>query len=246
MSWTPEQIEKHKKAANLLYKIIEESFDLISKNKNITEFEVQQFIKKRFEHYGMRSDQDDPIVAFRENTGLVHYFPKKKSKKLETDSLILIDIWAKLKDKNSPYADITWMGYYGKDIPKEILEVFKKVLEARDKSIKYIQDNLKKGILVEGGTVHEKSDKIIIEAGFKSDHFIGHSIGLQSPHGAEKDLQPKKSASLRINLGYTIEPGIYLKNKFGSRSEIDFYIDDKKNLHITTEVQKKIILIKPI
>ena len=32
---------------------------------------------------------------------------------------------------------------------------------------------------------------------------------------------------------------------FGIRSEIDFYIDAKKKIHVTTPMQEKIVIIKP-
>jgi Xaa-Pro aminopeptidase len=44
-------------------------------------------------------------------------------------------------------------------------------------------------------------------------------------------------------VGYTIEPGIYLKNKFGVRSEIDFYINEKNRVVITTKVQREILKV---
>lgn len=242
MTWTKEQIEKHKKAADLLYKIMKESFEFISKNKNTTEYKVQQFILKRFDHYGLITDRDTPIVAFRENTAFVHYFPSKKSKKIEPNSLILIDIWARLKEKNSPFADITWMGFYGKRVPKKIEDVFKTVLEARDACILEIENNLRKGKLISGVKAHGVSDDILIKAGFSSMHGTGHSIGFRSPHGSFGNLNPKGSENLKLNLGYTIEPGVYLKDDFGS--EIDFYIDEKKKMQITTKVQGKIFMIK--
>ncbi|MEK6887140.1 MAG: M24 family metallopeptidase, partial [Nanoarchaeota archaeon] len=53
----------------------------------------------------------------------------------------------------------------------------------------------------------------------------------------------KNKTPLKINMLYTIEPGIYFKNKYGIRSEIDFYINNKRKVIITTKVQKKLIII---
>lgn len=242
--WTEQQIKYHKKAAELLYKIVTESFGLVSKNRNVTEYSLQKFILGRFNHYGLKTDRDNPIVAFRENTSFVHYFPKSRSKKLKPDSLILIDVWARLKEKNSPFADITWMGYYGKSIPEEINKSFSIVLKARDATVNFVRNNLKKDRIIHGITAHNLSDRILIEHGFTSTHFTGHSIGFRSPHGSFSGLTPQKDEPLKMNIGYTIEPGIYMKNKFGMRSEIDFYISSDKKIKITTAVQKEIVLLK--
>ena len=56
-------------------------------------------------------------------------------------------------------------------------------------------------------------------------------------------IYPKNHRPIKINIGYTIEPGVYLAGKFGARSEINFYIDKNWQLVITTPVQKKLDLI---
>lgn len=66
-------------------------------------------------------------------------------------------------------------------------------------------------------------------------------MAFSSPHGNKNRLKPNSHLSLHKNVAYTIEPGIYLKEKFGIRSEIDFYITDKFKLVLTTDLQKKII-----
>lgn len=82
---------------------------------------------------------------------------------------------------------------------------------------------------------HKLADKFL--------HGTGHSLGFTYAHGNKTRISPRGKQRLPINVGYTIEPGVYLKNKFGVRSEIDFYIDNNYNLVITSAVQKKIIKI---
>lgn len=77
-------IESHKKSAQILEKIFDEVGILICQNSKVTEYEIQQFIQSKFLENNHITDKDPPIVAFRENSGLVHYYPSKKtSKKLE-------------------------------------------------------------------------------------------------------------------------------------------------------------------
>jgi len=187
-----------------------------------------------------------PIVAFNEHSAVPHYAIGKQPAVLKPNTLILIDIWARSKKKNYPYADITWMGYYGKTLPKKIQRAFDTVLKSRDAALGFIKNNLKKGILPEGRVVNEKANAIIRKAGYGKYilHSTGHSIGFRSPHGADKNINKKGDGPLKQNLGYTIEPGIYIPGEFGIRSEIDFYIDKKMKLHITTGLQKKMVFIR--
>jgi len=241
-------IKNHLAACDILDKIKDSAFEFIKNNPNTDELEVEQFIEKEFKKNNLTTckKHSDLIVAFNESSSSPHYNPKDSPKKLKEDSLILIDIWGKLKQKNSPFSDITWMGYYGEEIPEEIKEVWNIIKDARDFCIKFIQDELKEGKFPTGKEIDDITMKIISDAGYKENikHTTGHSIGFHSPHGTQKGLGQKNLKPIIKNLGYTIEPGIYLKDKFGIRSEICFYINDDNKLVITTPVQKEIIQIK--
>jgi len=143
MQWNQKKINNHIKAAKLLNKIKDEVLKYIAENYNITEYEVQQFILKQFKLYKLKTDNIPPIVAFRQNTSFVHYFPSQYSKKITHNSLIMIDIWARLNQEDSPFADITWMAYKGKRAPDKIKKVFNNVVEARDKTVNFIGSSLK-------------------------------------------------------------------------------------------------------
>jgi Xaa-Pro aminopeptidase len=243
--WSKKQIGQHKKAADLLWKIVTEFAEYIKDNRNVTEYEAKLFVKKLFKKYNLKSDKTNPIVAFRENTSFVHYYPEQKSKALKPESLILFDLWGKLNEKGAPYADITWMLYCGKKVSKDVERVFLAVIGARDEAVKFVKKNLSKKSIPTGKEIdrrvrdylhkHKLADKFL--------HGTGHSLGFTYAHGNRTRINRKGKQSLPINVGYTIEPGVYSKDKFGVRSEIDFYIDNNYNLVITSKVQKKIIKI---
>jgi len=238
------EIKNHLKVNQILNKIKDDAFKLISNNHSITEYEVQRFIIKEYKKHNLKQSKDPPIVAFNQNSSGPHYYPKKKSKKLKPGTLIMIDIWARLNQKHSPFGDITWMGYYGK-VPKEIKNIFNAVKKSRDYSINYIKKELKRRI-PSGKEVNEKSKEIIIKAGYEKNirHSVGHSIGVStSPHGIYGHISRRNKNPLKINMLYTIEPGIYFKNRFGVRSEIDFYINNRRKVIITTKVQKRLIKV---
>lgn len=252
MTWTDKQIQQHKKAAELLNRIKNEVFALLKIEKSISEYEVTEFILKRFGHYNLAIDQrkgkeiEVPIVAFRENTSFVHYYPKKdNSKKLEPESLILLDIWARLNEKDAPYADITWMAYKGNNLPNNVLEAFNLVISARDSCLDFIELELEKNKLPSGIEVDSSAREIIAKKGWKElfKHTTGHSLGLEYVHGKEPGLNLKNDKPVERNIGYTIEPGIYFDKNFGVRSEIDFYINSDNELVVTTNSQKDIVKI---
>lgn len=244
---TKSQIKGHIKVARFLEKIINEAFRLIEKRKNCTEYEVQQFILSRFDYYKLATDKDrTPIVAFGRSTANVHYYPPiKSSRRVRPESLIMIDVWARLAKGKNLFADLTWMAYYGKKIPREIKDIFKLVVSARDNSIKAIRSSLRKDKLPIARSVDLAARDIISQKGHgkKFLHTTGHSLGFSRPHGAYKGINTKNNRPLKINLPYTIEPGIYLKEKFGVRSEICFYIREDFRLIITSRCQRKLVLL---
>lgn len=246
MVWTREQIINHRLACEILERIKNNAFVFIRENKEkgITEYDVQQFILEQFEKYNVENEVDKPIVAFNKNAAIPHYFPKKKSKKLEKNTLILIDIWARLRRKDTPYSDITWMGYYG-DIPEDVKRVFDVVIQARDEALIFVESQLESGEVPIGAETNEIAQGIILNNGFEKNikHSIGHSIGFKSPHGKEPHVNSKNLGVLKLNLGYTIEPGVYFDGKFGIRSEINFFINENKKLIVTTPMQKEIVRI---
>ena len=246
MMWTKQQIEYHKKAAKLLIKIKNLSFKYIQDNKSISEYEVQQFILKKFHRYNLETDKYPPIVAFNKNSATPEFFPKISSEKLQNNTFILIDLWAKLKIKDAPFADITWVAFYGKKIPTETQKTFDIVITARNKALNHIETQLKKNKIPTGKSIEDIAFEVIKKAGFKKNilHELGHSIGIKKGHGPKPNwIYQKNKCKLLKNLAYTIEPGIYIKNEFGVRSEIDFYITNDNKLIITTNLQKEIIVL---
>ena len=219
MKWTKKQIKYHIEAAKILEKIIKETFDYIKNNRAIDEYEATRFILKKFKEYKIKIDRA-PIVAFRENTQYVHYYPSQYSRKLKPASLIMIDLWGRIKENGAPFADITIMGYYGKKIPTEILKVFNIVKQARDKAVRYLKKSLKKGKMPTGFTVDKVVRDFIKKVGYGDNflHGLGHPLGFTAPHGSGVRLSPKFKEPLKKMTGYTIKPGIYIKNKFGVRS----------------------------
>src|SRR3989344_3878610 len=98
-------LKSHTGAAQLLDRVKNEIINFIRTNPGTSELKVQKFILKKFKEYKLINEIAKPIVAFRQNTSFVHYYPSRKTnKKLVPGSLVLIDIWARLDQKGMPYA----------------------------------------------------------------------------------------------------------------------------------------------
>jgi len=242
--WTKKQIADHIEAGALLERIKNDVYSLIQQNKRIPEKEVITFIKKAYKKYGLINDnkKESCIAAFGKNTSHVHYFPSSSSNfKLKTGNLILLDMWARLNKNNAPYADITWMFYVGKKIPNDIQSKWNVLIKSRDTAIKFIQKNK----FPRGVDIDRVAHDYLGESGFGKNilHTIGHSLGLKHPHGEIPGINWREYSRIQKNIGYTIEPGIYFKGKYGFRTEIDFYVNDENKVIITTPLQSKLDLI---
>ncbi len=246
--WTAKQINQHKEAGTKLALIKEEFKQFLAEPKTaLTELDCVTFIKKSYAKHGLINDskKEFAIVAFGKHTNQVHYFPTQETnKKLTPNTLILLDIWARLNKKNAPYADVTFMFYFGKKVSKQIQKTWEVLTQARDIAVEYIKKELKKAKIPRGLDIDRVAHDIIGEAGLGQGikHTIGHSLGFESPHGKLPGINWREYSLLQKNVGYTIEPGIYLE-KFGMRSEIDFYIDQEDNVVITTPLQTDIFML---
>ncbi|MBO4541210.1 MAG: M24 family metallopeptidase, partial [Bacilli bacterium] len=100
------------KANEIALRIKDEAFRKIKESienfGEADEYEIQQFIAKRFHEEGMVFD-DPPLVAIGKNASDPHYSPTKEvHDKIHEDDLVLIDMWAKMNDPEGGYSDITW------------------------------------------------------------------------------------------------------------------------------------------
>jgi Xaa-Pro aminopeptidase len=176
-----------------------------------------------------------PIVAIGPNASNPHYAPTKDCHSLiEQGDLVLIDMWAKFKAEGSVYADITWMGYVGLEVPEAYRQRFSIVKGARDAAIAFLKRELPLRN-VQAFEVDQVARKVIEEAGYGEyfTHRLGHSIHCDdSPHGPGANLDDFESHDTRTLLSgtsFSDEPGIYAPD-FGVRSETDLRIENHRLL----------------
>ncbi|MFV0481736.1 MAG: M24 family metallopeptidase [Campylobacteraceae bacterium] len=158
-----------------------------------------------------------PIVAINENAAKPHALPSKK--KLKIGDLLLLDAgitYKKYCSDRTRTAEISKNFNFSKKqnfTNKKMQEVYDTVLFAQEAAIKAVKIGEKLS------SVDFAAREVIAKAGYK-DFFI-HSTG----HGVGLDIHElpivssKSEAIIKEDMIFTIEPGIYLPNKFGVRIE---------------------------
>jgi len=248
--WTPAQKESHIEASDKTHRIIMEAFGEIARriraNEAITEYDIQQFIARRWGEEGMLPEQG--IIAVNENAANPHYVPTREvTKPIKRGDFVLIDVASKLKKEGAVFTDQTWTGYVGETVPAEFTRIFNIVREARDSAVEFVRKNVRAGRSIRGAEVDDVSRGVIQRAGYGEQftHRTGHSIG-EEVHGNGVNIdnfETRDSRRLIPGIAFSIEPGIYLEGKFGVRSEIDVYVAEK-DVEVTGQpIQTEIVPI---
>lgn len=249
--WSPEQKAMHVTAAENVHRIIHEAFAEIARgiraDEEVSEYSIQQFMMRRFADAAMICDAP-PIVAVNANSANAHYSPNHtRFSPIRTGDFVLLDVWAKLKQPSSVYADLSWTGFVGETVPETHARIFDIVAEARDAAVNFVREKVAAGQSFRGAEVDDVSRAVIIQAGYE-DQFTnrtGHSIG-EEVHGNGANIDNLETPDTRFvvpNTCFSIEPGIYLKGQFGLRSEIDVFVGEQEVLIAGQPIQTGIIPI---
>jgi Xaa-Pro aminopeptidase len=152
-------------------------------------------------------------VSFGANSAMAHHQPSmQKLKKVDT---ILIDWGAKL---NGYCSDITRCFAVGK-INKFYAKVYKAVLDAQTAAI----NMLKAGVKADSTDIAAK--EIIKKENLKPyGHGLGHGIGIDIHETPA--VSTFSTSNLQAGNVITVEPGVYLDNKFGIRIEDDVVVTE--------------------
>lgn len=164
-----------------------------------------------------RSVSFDPIVAIGANAAKPHAHPTNK--KLSMGDLLLVDAGVKHRRYCS---DRTRTVRIGDDFEfdtsqefssKKLQKAYDAVLKAHDIAIKKARSGMK------AHKIDGLARDVIEKAGFGKYfvHSTGHGVGLdihEMPY-----ISAHSKTSIEDGMVYTIEPGIYIPNKFGIRIE---------------------------
>ncbi|MBK8048200.1 MAG: aminopeptidase P family protein [Anaerolineales bacterium] len=254
------QIASHRRAAAQCLAVKDAAFAYIRATLGsggaLTEYAVQQFIVEQFVTANL--DYEHPaIVSVNANAADPHYAPTAGAHRpIVRGDVVLIDLWA--RERATPvdcFADITWMGYVGAEVPDRVREIFGIVASGRDAAVRFIQERLPAGQPVHGYEVDDACRKVIAGAGYGDAFFhrTGHSLGVNTHfNGVNIDnLETRDRRRLIPHVMFTIEPGIYLPTfdfdgspqpkGLGVRSEINCLVHNDRVEVTTLPLQEKVV-----
>ncbi len=216
-----EEINKMKKAGKITDEILLTALSLID---SYSENEVSKILKGEMEIKG-EGYAFTPIVAYNKNTSSIHHIPKQYSPSKK--DVILIDVGAKYKG----YCNDTTISLSKKrEVKDKISEIFHLLMELEDiakegKSVKEITHYAKEKLTKYG------------KASFYHHHLLGHGIGIEVH---EKPFFNSNTV-LKKNMTITLEPGIYIKNKYGIRIEKTYIIRKEKRAKPLNKAMEQLI-----
>ena len=199
------EVEYLKHAASISEQVLEKVVPLIS--PEVTEIEIAAEISYWHRRLGAEGDSFDPIVASGPRSALPHARPQRET--FRPGSLIVMDFGC------------VWQGYasdqtrtfaLGK-VPREAKAIHDIVREAQQLGL----DSARPGM--RGSELDALVRGYIAERGYGEafGHSLGHGVGIEV-HESPK-LGSKSQDTLPAGSVFTIEPGIYLPDRYGVRIE---------------------------
>ncbi len=200
---TKEEIEKLRAAALLGDKCFEYILSYIK--PGMTEIEIANKMNEFFMKNGASGLSFDTIVGVGANSAQIHSIPSEN--KVKDKDIILLDFGCVLDGYCSDTSRTIFVG----EVSNEQEKIYNLVRIAHDNAI------LNAKVHDIASAVDDYGRRNIKEAGYDYAHSLGHGVGTVV-HEAPT-ISYKNDTVLEENMVFTIEPGIYLDNKFGVRIE---------------------------
>jgi len=223
------EIEKLRKAAKLADEVMGEIIDYIS--PGITEGDIKKKIEELFMQKGADGLSFEPIIASGPNSSMPHYC--EDSRVIQEKDIIILDLGCKYKSYCSDISRTVFVG----GITDEEKKVYDIILRAN----KAGEETAKQGVKAEDV---DKASRDIIKSEGYGQYFLnrtGHGIGI-SVHEAPY-IKTGNKQILERGMAFSIEPGIYMQNKFGMRIE-DIVVIGADGPEVINHFTKEIIVIK--
>ena len=230
--WSAAELAGHRAAAEALAGIARDALSWTgseaARGVEVRETGVQARVREAIERAGLWTNEG-PIVAFGPTSAMPHYEPHAGAdRRLAPGDVVLLDLWAG-PGRGSVFADQTWMGFAGRAPDAEVRRVWQAVKAAREAAVRYLREHWRPDGVVTGAQVDDAARGVIRDAGL-GDYFVhrtGHSID-RDLHGSGPHIdnfETEDARALVPGVGFSVEPGVYLPERFGMRSEINVYID---------------------
>jgi Xaa-Pro aminopeptidase len=247
--WTEEGRRSHESAAENLAGIAQYAMQRVAErvhDKNpVTEFDVSQWIRDAFAREGLVTESG-PSVCVGPNAARNHYEATvENTAMIVPGQLLLVDLWA--REPGGIYADQTWMASIGAPSDRDAC-LWAIVREARDAALNLLKDHVQKQRPIAGREVDLAAYQVIADAGFESciAGRTGHSIDRFGLHGLGPTIDGTETDDRRAlipGIGFSVEPGIYLKGQTGVRSEVNVYLKENEILVTPSVIQQDLVIL---
>ncbi len=213
-----EYITKAQRIAEKSLKMLIDNFD-----KNMTEKELAAYLEYLMKKNGADGISFATIAVSGKASSLPHGVPRNL--KLE-NGFLTIDFGAVYKGYHSDMTRTFCLGKSNEDMKK----VYNTVLEAQSKAIDVIFSGERNCVAID-----KVARQHIYSNGYEGcfGHGLGHGVGLEIHEAPRLSPLADKNKSLEIGDIVTVEPGIYIENKYGVRIEDMVYIGENGPINLT-------------
>lgn len=227
---TEEEVGYVKKAANIAARVYREILENVK--PGMKEIEVAMELSYLGRKYGSEGDAFDIIVASGPRSALPH--GRASDKKLKKGELVTLDFGCIWNGFNSDMTRTFAVGEPG-DEARSIYEI---VYNAEREGVNSAKAGMK------AMELDAVCRKIIDDAGYGDafSHSTGHGLGIEVHEYPPVAQRSPDDVVLQTGMIVTIEPGIYLPDKFGVRIEDDVLIE-KGGCRELTSASRKLIVV---
>lgn len=212
--------------------IAEKAFDNVLNfiKTGVTEKEIALQLDFYMLRNGAEDLSFDTIALTGKNTSLPHGVPGDA--KVKSGDFVLMDYGAVYDGYHSDMTRTVCVG----NPYDEMKNVYDIVLNAQEKAISHIKAGIK------GKELDSIARNYIKEAGFGEyfGHGLGHGVGMEIHEYPNANLSSE--TEFQENMIVTVEPGIYIPQKFGVRIE-DFVVVKRDKCENLTKCAKKFVTI---
>ncbi|MFP3201026.1 MAG: Xaa-Pro peptidase family protein [Sulfolobus sp.] len=202
----PEEIEAIKRSGEITASAMKIANEKIQESK-ISEKQLAGLIDLTMRNEGAEDYAFPSIVAFGENSAFPHHVPTDRI--INDGENAVIDIGARYNKYCFDSTRTFIKGY----VSSEFKKLYEIVLEAQLSAIDVARDGVK------ASEVDLVARKVIEKHGYGKYfiHSTGHGVGLEVHE--YPPISPNSNVELKENMVITVEPGIYIKGKYGIRIE---------------------------
>jgi Xaa-Pro aminopeptidase len=195
-----------------------------------TEKEIMLDMEFYMRRLGSEGVSFDFIVVSGKNSSLPHGVPTDKP--IERGDFVTMDFGAVVNGYHSDMTRTVAIGI----VSEEQKRVYDTVYAAQKASLDLIRPG------VSCFDVDRVARDMIYQAGYEGcfGHGLGHSVGVEIHENPSCNTRCQEI--LRPGIVMTIEPGIYLENKFGVRIEDMVYLTETGNENLTKS-EKKLLIV---